>query len=44
MFELGGVREDIATTALERAAQKLPIKCKVVAKESFVEVAHDEGE
>jgi large subunit ribosomal protein L16 len=44
MFELGGVREDVATTALERAAQKLPIKCKVVAKESFVEVAQDEGE
>jgi large subunit ribosomal protein L16 len=44
MFELGGVREEIATVALERAAQKLPIKCKVIAKESFGEVTQDESE
>lgn len=44
MFELGGVREEIATAALERAAQKLPIKCKIVTKETFAEVAQDEGE
>ncbi len=44
MFELGGVREEIATAALQRAAQKLPIKCKIVAKETFGEVTHDEGE
>jgi large subunit ribosomal protein L16 len=44
LFELGGVREDIATQALQRAAQKLPIKCKVVAKETAGEVAHDESQ
>ncbi|WP_026369813.1 50S ribosomal protein L16 [Kallotenue papyrolyticum] len=44
MFELAGVREEVATVALERAAQKLPIKCKIVAKETAGEVAHDEGE
>lgn len=44
MFELAGVREEVATVALQRAAQKLPIKCKIVAKETAGEVAHDEGE
>lgn len=44
MFELGGVHDDVAIPALERAAQKLPIKCKIVTKETFGEVAHDEGE
>ena len=44
MFELGGVRADIAAEALQRAAQKLPVKCKVVTKEELaVENAH-EGE
>ncbi len=43
MFEIAGVRQDIATEALQRAAQKLPVKCKVVHKEEAVEVAH-EGE
>lgn len=38
MFELGGVREDLAVEALHRAAQKLPIKCKVITRED-VEVA-----
>ena len=44
MFELGGVREEIARVALDRAAQKLPIKCKIVEKETFGEVVHDESE
>src|SRR5918998_446849 len=44
LFELGGVREDIAIPALQRAAQKLPIKCKIIAKESVAEGAHDEDE
>jgi large subunit ribosomal protein L16 len=44
MFELGGVREDLAMEALRRAAQKMPIKCKIVAKETFAEVTHDENE
>ena len=44
MFELGGVREEIATAALQRAAQKLPIKCKIIAKETAGEVQHNESE
>jgi large subunit ribosomal protein L16 len=44
MFELGGVREDVAAEALRRAAQKLPIKCKVVTKETFGEVAQHEDQ
>jgi large subunit ribosomal protein L16 len=42
MFELGGVRADIAAEALQRAAQKLPVKCKVVTKEELaVEDTHE---
>ncbi len=41
LFEIAGVREDIAAEALQRAAQKLPVKCKVVHKEEAVEVAHE---
>ncbi len=44
MFELGGVRQDIADEALRRAAQKLPLKCKVVYKDTAGEVVHDEAE
>jgi large subunit ribosomal protein L16 len=33
MFELGGVRPDIAKEALELAAQKMPIKCKIIGRE-----------
>ncbi len=35
MFELGGVREELAMEALRRAAQKLPIKCKIVGREDM---------
>lgn len=35
MFELGGVREDVAIGALQRAAQKLPIKSKIVRKQNI---------
>ena len=35
MFELGGVRSEIAQEALSRAAQKLPIKCKIVPREEL---------
>ncbi len=44
MFELGGVRQDIADEALRRAAQKLPIKCKVIQKETAGEVVQHEAE
>jgi large subunit ribosomal protein L16 len=33
LFELGGVRSDIAKEALGLAAQKLPIKCKIIGRE-----------
>jgi len=33
MFELGGVREELANEALRRAAQKLPVKCKIVTRD-----------
>jgi len=33
MFELGGVRPEIAHEALSLAAQKMPIKCKIIARE-----------
>ncbi len=33
MFELGGVRPEIAHEALNLAAQKLPIKCKIIGRE-----------
>ena len=32
MFELGGVDEALARGAMERAIQKLPIKCKFVVR------------
>ena len=34
LFELGGVREDVARAALERAAFKLPVKCRFMARET----------
>ena len=36
MFEIGGVDEATAKEALRLAIQKLPIKCKIVTKESEV--------
>ncbi|MHB8669631.1 MAG: 50S ribosomal protein L16 [Acidimicrobiales bacterium] len=33
MFELAGVSEDLARSAMERAIQKLPIKAKFVVRE-----------
>src|SRR5919206_1764494 len=33
IFELGGVRPEIAHEALSLAAQKMPIKCKIIARE-----------
>jgi large subunit ribosomal protein L16 len=38
LFELGGVHEALARSALERAIQKLPIKARVVARASQEEV------
>lgn len=33
LFELGGVREDLAEEALMRAIHKMPIKCRIVKRE-----------
>lgn len=35
MFELGGVRPEVAKAALELAAQKMPIRCKVIGREDL---------
>ncbi len=35
MFELSGVAQKDAAEALELAAQKLPIKCRVIARDSL---------
>ncbi len=34
LFEVAGVREDLAKEALEQAAQKLPIRCRIVRREA----------
>lgn len=33
MFELGGVRPEVAVEALQLAAHKMPIRCKVITRE-----------
>ena len=38
MFELGGVTEELARAAMERAIQKLPIKAKFIVRSDEVEV------
>ncbi|MEQ8772626.1 MAG: ribosomal protein L16, partial [Erythrobacter sp.] len=42
LFELDGVPGPLAASAFERAAMKLPIKTKVVAR--FGDNSHKEGE
>jgi large subunit ribosomal protein L16 len=44
MFELGGVREDIAMEALKRAAQKLPVRCKIITRDDVEPEVSHEGE
>ena len=39
MFEIGGVSEEVAREALRLAANKLPVKCKFVIKETEGETA-----
>jgi large subunit ribosomal protein L16 len=39
MFEVAGVREDIAKEALRLAAYKLPIQTRLVAKETLADIA-----
>ncbi|MHB1855573.1 MAG: 50S ribosomal protein L16 [Acidimicrobiales bacterium] len=38
MFELGGVTEELAKSAMERAIQKLPIKARFVVRSEEVQV------
>ncbi|MCT6917612.1 MAG: 50S ribosomal protein L16 [Bifidobacteriales bacterium] len=33
LFEIGGVSEDVAREALRRATDKLPMKCRIIARE-----------
>lgn len=35
LFEIGGVGEKVAMEALRRAAQKLPVKTRILSKESM---------
>jgi large subunit ribosomal protein L16 len=48
MFELAGVREDVAMEALRRAAHKLPVQCRIVKRDQIgvaaAEEAHVEAE
>jgi large subunit ribosomal protein L16 len=48
MFELGGVREDLAVEALRRAMHKLPMKCRIVRRDEVgiaaAEEAHADAE
>ena len=39
LFELNGVTEELARGALERAIQKLPMKARVVVRDSFSDMA-----
>jgi large subunit ribosomal protein L16 len=42
LYELGGVREDLAEEALTRAIHKMPVKCRIVKRET-AGVASSEG-
>jgi large subunit ribosomal protein L16 len=42
MFEIGGIKENMAKEALKLAAHKLPIKTRFVARETLKEVVKGE--
>jgi len=42
LFEIAGVDRELATRAMELGASKLPIKCKVIAKEVKEETGGDQ--
>lgn len=44
LFELGGVRSEIAMEALLRAAQKLPVQCKIITRDDVEAEVSSEGE
>jgi large subunit ribosomal protein L16 len=39
LFEISGVKEDLAREAMRLASNKLPIETKFVTRETFAEVA-----
>jgi large subunit ribosomal protein L16 len=39
LFEISGIREDLAREAMRLASNKLPIETRFVAREIFAEVA-----
>ena len=43
MFELAGVPEEMAREAFRLAAHKLPVKCKVIKKESVSEAGGEQS-
>jgi large subunit ribosomal protein L16 len=44
VFELGGVPKEVADEALQRAAQKLPLRCKIVYRDTAGEAVANEAE
>lgn len=42
LFEIGGISEDMAREALRLASYKLPVKCKIIAREDAAVEAADE--
>lgn len=44
LFELAGVREELAVEALTRAIHKLPCRCRIVKRERPGEMAEEEAE
>ena len=43
MFEIAGVPEEMAREAFRLAAHKLPVKCKVIKKESVSEAGGEQS-
>ena len=43
MFEIGGIKEEVAREAMRLASHKLPVKCKFVKKEVVAEPVAAEG-
>lgn len=41
MYELGGIREDLAEEALTRAMHKMPIKCRIVKRDTAGVSSHE---
>jgi large subunit ribosomal protein L16 len=44
LFEVAGVDKELATSAMTLAASKLPVKCKVISKESPIPAEETGGD